>query len=83
MQIVELNAVLCVVFVLCLKNIVYYLSQHTYRYIETASCFCILQPAWGHQYSFLKPTVHSIAYGLLISYSALRQNEVCFATTSK
>jgi hypothetical protein len=31
--------------------------------------------------SITVPTVHSAAYSLPVSYSALQQNEVCFATT--
>jgi hypothetical protein len=45
-------------FLLCLcsvwKHIVCCLSEHNYLYLETASCFCSLQPPFGHQYSILK-----------------------------
>ena len=71
MQSEKLNGVLRVVFVLCLKNIVYYLSQHTYRYIETASCFCSLQPASCHQYGFLNQqyTLQCTAFPLATLHS--------------
>ena len=47
------NGVLPVVFVHCVKSIVYCL-EHDYLYLELASCFCSLRSTLCHQYSILK-----------------------------